>query len=110
LLCEEGLKPRLGLLVSTGFLLFLKVIFACFADSGIMLFQEILYTAHANLNILVTSWTLNNSVIDRKLVGSPDKYVSLIILSVSCLLTTAFASLTWSPGLGRRSGRQAMMF
>jgi hypothetical protein len=53
-LYEEGLELRLGLLVSIG-ILFLKVNFACYADSRIMLFREILYTFYANLNIFVTS-------------------------------------------------------
>jgi hypothetical protein len=66
--------------VSTGFLLFLKIDFACFADSGIMLFQEILYAAHANLDFFVTSWTSNFSIIHDKLVGFLDKYASMIIV------------------------------
>jgi len=79
LLCEEGLKSMLGLLVSIGFLIFLKVNFARFADPRIMLFQEILYAAHPDLDVFVAGWASDFSIVHRKLVGSMDKYASVII-------------------------------
>jgi len=42
LLWEEGLKPGLGLLVSTSFILFLEIRLTCLASPRFVLFHEVL--------------------------------------------------------------------
>jgi hypothetical protein len=116
LLCEEGLELRLELLVSAGFLLFLEINFIHFAESRIMLFQEILYAAHANLDVVITGWTSNFSIVDRKLVGSPgelciNKYTFIVLFAYHGICVTnmvpAFGQMFWQAGHNVLNGNNA---